>query len=321
MNFVILGTTEFTLCCAQAVIDSGQNISGLISLPSNKLPLNSTDIHQYAGKHKIPYYEIDDVNSDDAIKLIKNLKPDFILSSWPKILKKNILNIPTRYCIGSHPTVLPFNRGRHPLHWMITLGITDTAVSFFKIDENIDNGNILLQIPFSIDGNDCIADAVEKMNQTAYQGLSDLIKRLTDDQSYDGEVQEEIKANYWRKRSIHDTIIDFRITAKHIIQMVRSYTTPYPCAKLIFEDYMLDILDVQIDHAQMTYGELKRIEPGKIIAVGQKYICVKASDEIVRLIFKKNLPEGMATSAYIHPPTKYISNWKEKLIVTNGLRE
>ena len=60
---------------------------------------------------------------------------DFCLEAIEKgeenLIKKEILEIPKKYCIGTHPTALPFNRGRHPLHWLIAIGIPKTALSFF----------------------------------------------------------------------------------------------------------------------------------------------------------------------------------------------
>ena len=72
--------------------------------------------------------------------------------------------MPNNFSIGTHPTALPFNRGRHPLHWVIDLGISETKLSFFKMDEGVDTGNIILQCPFQIDEGDEIEDVNSKMN-------------------------------------------------------------------------------------------------------------------------------------------------------------
>ena len=89
MKFIVLGTTEFSINCAQAMLDTGNEVT-LISLPKKQLPLNSTNIKAYADENKLEYHELADINSKKAETIIKNASPDYIFSSWPKIIKKNL---------------------------------------------------------------------------------------------------------------------------------------------------------------------------------------------------------------------------------------
>ncbi|MBI2664013.1 methionyl-tRNA formyltransferase [Candidatus Woesearchaeota archaeon] len=303
MKIIILGTTEFTLNCAKAAMDSGAE-PVLISLPEKSRPVNSADTAGFAEQHKIPYYEIEDINSAESVSLLKKLKPDCILSSWPMIIGKEALAIP-KMCIGSHPTALPHNRGRHPLHWLIAMGIRESKLSFFRMDEGIDSGSILLQKPFAIEEHETIADAVEKVNAIAYEAAKQLCEQLSTIQA---APQDSSKANYWRKRTPHDTVIDLRMTADAIKRTVRSYTKPYPCAKLIFEDYAISIISAKTAEAS---PESKRMEPGKIISIKGNKITAKADDAIIELEAEK-IPEKLLKAKYIYPPTKYASKWSSE---------
>ena len=110
-NFVILGTSQFDIYCANAILDSGHNVSAMISMPINSVPDNSANIEQYATQKNISYYEFMDINSPNSIEILRQLKPNYITTSCPKIIGKEVLNVPSNFCIGTHPTVLPFNRG------------------------------------------------------------------------------------------------------------------------------------------------------------------------------------------------------------------
>lgn len=302
MRFVVLGTSEFTVRCSQALIDSEEEICALISMPRRILPDNSIDISDFAKKNGISYYEIKDINSSESLNLISKFSPDYIFSSWPKILKKEILCVPKIYCIGSHPTELPYNRGRHPLHWLIVLGIQDSKVSFFRMDEGIDTGNILLQTPFYIASDDLIRDVVEKMNVAAYEGLIALCKKFHDDPFYSGVPQKQMLANYWRKRTPYDITLDFRMSTAAIIRTVRSYTLPYPCANLIFEGQLIKIVRASFAPVNMKDSDIRYIEQGKILKTDGNIIWVKADDAIVELECLDNIPPELAKAKYIYPP-------------------
>ncbi len=307
MRFVVLGTSEFTLCCARGLLDMGGEICALISMPESTRPDNSADIAKFAEKNAIPYYEIEDINSPENIRLLKNCSSDYIFSSWPKIIHKEVLNVPKYYCIGTHPTELPFNRGRHPLHWLIAQGITSSKLSFFKMDEGIDSGNILLQIPFEISSKDFIIDVIDKINEVAYEGIKILYKVLHENYFYNGIEQDHKKANYWRKRTPHDVTLDIRMSADVILRIVRSFAPPYPCANLVFEQYNIKISNASIIHTNLSDDELRRIEPGKIINIKEKRIGVKVDDQIIDLECATPIPSNLMKAKYIHPPSKYLS--------------
>lgn len=308
MKFIVLGTTEFAVRCAQALLDSGAEVS-VISMPKDALPLNSADIQGFAKKRNIPFYEAEDINSPNSTALLRKHKPDYILSSWPMIIKKEVLEIP-RMCIGTHPTELPHNRGRHPLHWLIALGFSGSKLSFFRMDEGIDTGKVLLQVPFSIGKNDHIKDVISKLNEAAYKGTKTLYEQLRISMP-EGAAQEHAKANYWRKRTPHDTILDLRMPSATIMRIVRSFSQPYPCAKLIFENRAIKISNASIAQTSLSNEEVQQTEPGKIISAEGKHIKVKADDGIIDLESTAPLPENLAKAKYIHPPSKYLSKWPQ----------
>ena len=70
---------------------------------------------------------------------------------WSQLLKNDILTIPEFGVIGSHPTQLPKYRGRAPIPWTILKKLKHSALTFFFIEEGIDNGDILDQKIFEID--------------------------------------------------------------------------------------------------------------------------------------------------------------------------
>lgn len=305
MRFVVLGTSEFTLCCTRGLLDTGGEICALISMPESRRPDNSADIEKFAEKNGIPYYEIEDINSPENIRLLKNCSSDFIFSSWPKIISKKVLDIPKYYCIGTHPTELPFNRGRHPLHWLIAQGITSSKLSFFKMDEGIDTGNILFQIPFEISSKDFIIDVIDKVNEAAYEGIKILYNMLQENHFYNGIEQDHKKANYFRKRTPHDVTLDIRMSADIILRIVRSFAPPYPGANLVFEQYNIKISNASIVHTNLSENELRRIEPGKIINIQEKKIRMKVDDQIIDLECATPIPSNLMKAKYIHPPSKY----------------
>ncbi len=313
MRFLVLGTTEFTLRCASGVLDRSGDVCALVSTPGDARPANSADVSAFARTKGIPYHEAEDINAAESVDLVRSYAPDYVLSSWPRILKKAALESARFGCIGTHPTALPFNRGRHPLHWLIVLGIPETVLTFFRMDEGVDTGNVLLQVPFGIGSEDTVAQAVSAMNDAAYEGTRILCERLQREPGYSGEAQEQGVANYWRKRTPHDVTLDPRMPSSTILRIVRSYAPPYPGANLVYEDRVIKVSGAAVAETtpRMSPDQLQRLEPGRILSINGSTLRVKVDDALMDLECQGHLPDLMRDARHIHPPTKYMSRWPE----------
>jgi len=306
MRIIALGTSEFVKHCISGLLDSGQKVLLLMSLRKEFRPDNSIELSEFASEQGLDYAEVEDINSPESVAIMRTYTPDVIFSTWPKILKKPVFKVP-RFCvIGTHPTALPFNRGRHPLHWEIVLGFSESKLSFFRMDEGVDTGRILLQVPYEIRAEDIIADLVARVNSVGYHASRQLGQILDLGKVPEGKEQDHIKANYWRKRTRHDVTLDLRMSAEQIFRIVRSFTLPYPCVMLLFDKYILHVVNANIVPTDLSFEELQRIEPGKIIQASGCQIRVKVADGIIDLTCQSELPPDLFGKKYIHPPSKYL---------------
>lgn len=95
---------------------------------------------------KVPYYETDNVNSKEFIKLIERVSPDLIVSySAPQVFKPQILSIPKYGAINVHGSYLPDYRGVLPSFWQLYNGEKYAGATVHYMNKKIDEGDIILQ--------------------------------------------------------------------------------------------------------------------------------------------------------------------------------
>lgn len=106
-----------------------------------------------AKKRGIPVIKLKDINSDEAIGLLKSYKADFLLSYFNQILKKEILAVPKRGCINIHPGYLPQYRGLASSFWAMESGGKFGGATVHFMAEKVDEGDIILRekVPVSDD--------------------------------------------------------------------------------------------------------------------------------------------------------------------------
>ncbi|MCM1257322.1 MAG: methionyl-tRNA formyltransferase [Roseburia sp.] len=224
---------------------------------------------------------VQNVNDQESIQFIRKVHADVgFCFGWSQLIHENVINEFPKGIIGFHPAALPYNRGRHPIVWVLALGLKSTASTFFRIDKNADTGDILLQENIEILYEDNAETLYEKIMETAREQLEKLVEGLENNRLVPKHQSQEM-GNVWRKRSIGDGRIDFRMSGRAIYNLVRSLTKPYPGAHIEWKDAEYKVWRV----CEITGTGFENIEPGKIIEVYKDgSFDVKTSDNIIRVL-------------------------------------
>ena len=224
-----------------------------------------------------------DINSYKSYTWIKNKKPDYIFCfGWSQILKKKIIKLAKIMTIGFHPTELPKNRGKHPIIWSIILGLKKTASTFFVIkDEKVDVGKILSQKKFLIKKFDDSLSLYNKIIKISSSQLEDIVKKIQTGKSV--EFFTKGRSNYWRKRKIEDGIIDWRMSANSIYNLVRALSSPYTNAYFYFKNKKIKVLKAKIVKSK-NFSNIAHFEPGKIIKKEKFFFDVKCGEGVIRIL-------------------------------------
>lgn len=304
MRVVVIGSTGFTLACAHAAYATAELV-GLVGIPAHARPLNSRDLSAFSADRRVPHAEFADLDTGDALAWLRARAPDWIVSSWPRILGPEVLAIPRYGVIGSHPTRLPHNRGRHPLHWSIALGLREVCLSFFRMDGGLDSGAVLRRAPIQLHAEDDIASLTLRVDAAAEATLAELLVELATDPLRPGEPQDEAQASAWRKRSPHDSLLDWRIGVADLVRIVRSFAPPFPCARLVWREGLLPVARAE-PSALPQRPRVGELEPGRIVCVEAEALHVKAGDGVVRVGLAVPCPDALRAGDCLHPPSYYL---------------
>lgn len=261
---------------------------GVITLRSSKFNSDYIDLALTACEHNVPVLHLDDLQTDEQqIDWLKKLKVDLIfVIGWSKLLRSDILSVPSRGVIGFHPAALPANRGRHPIVWALALGLTETASSFFLMGAGTDDGPIISQYKVLITLADTAYTLYDKILALIPNQIEEILDGFINGTLIFKQQQESI-ANYWRKRDQYDGRIDWRMSAMGIYNLVRALSKPYPGAHFMSKNQILRVWSCAIE-----LSGSKNLEPGKVLSVQGRDVVVKTGDTAIRLLEHEfiNLP-------------------------------
>jgi methionyl-tRNA formyltransferase len=263
MNIVFFGTSEFAIPSLKALIASPHGVLALVTQPDRKrgrnLKLSPPPAKVLAETHDIPVYQPQDASSAGAARYLKSLNPDlFIVISFGQILKKEILSIPGKYAINLHGSLLPKYRGAAPTNWAVIKGERKSGVTVIKMNEKMDEGDMILKRPVPIDDEDTNITLSEKLAEEGSIALIDAVGMIEKGQE-SFEAQDHSQATYAPKLKKEDGLIDWSAPAPEIRDMIKGMI-PWPGAYTYYQGKILKILHARIC-ADIPAGG---IEPGSV---------------------------------------------------------
>ena len=279
MRIVFIGTVEFSLRALERLVALDAEIVGVCTLQESKFNADHVDLSRVSAAHGIPCFYAEDINSTAALSWIQSKAPDVIFCfGWSRLLKQNLLGLAPLGVIGFHPAALPANRGRHPLIWSLVLGLDKTASTFFFMDVGADSGDILSQREIQIVDQDDARTLYEKVTQTALAQIEAFLPQLATG-TFQRIKQNEQHANTWRKRGRADGIIDWRMSAQSIHNLVRGLTTPY-----IGAHFLVDGKEIKVWKTAIHKDAANNIEPGKVLLQSSTGPVVKCGEGAICLL-------------------------------------
>ncbi len=187
-------------------------------------------VAELAARENIPVYAPEDINHPLWVRKIRDLAPDIIFSFYYRnLVRSPILNIPVNGCLNLHGSLLPRYRGRVPINWVLINGEKKTGVTLHHMTTRPDDGDIITQKEIDISDDDTAASLHQKAAEAAGGMLQEILPLLLTGQA-PRVPQDHGEASYFGGRTPADGEIDWAMPARHVRNLVRAVTRPFPGA-------------------------------------------------------------------------------------------
>lgn len=205
-----------------------------------------TEVKRWATANNVDTLLIDslkDNNLEYVLDKIKSIKPDYgIVADFSFMIPKKVIEAFNGNLINIHFSLLPKYRGASPVQYAILNGDKTTGVTFYLLNEKMDEGDILNQYEYKIDSEITSGElysilfqlSAEKLPQTIINFLKGNLKTVHQDHS---------KASYTISKSNpkhtfiykEDALINWLESPEKIHRSVRAFN-PWPISWTYLED-------------------------------------------------------------------------------------
>ena len=277
-----MGTPEFAVASLDALVKAGCNIVGVITAPDKQagrgLQLQQSAVKKYAVEKNLHILQPEKLKDPAFIEALKELKADVQAVVAFRMLPEIVWNMPALGTINVHGSLLPQYRGAAPINWAVINGEKFTGVTTFKLQQEIDTGNILLSEKIAIEEDDNAGTVHDKLKEVGAALLVKTITLIADNKLTEIPQQraaEEIK--HAPKLFTETGNIDWNKNVEEIYNLIRGLS-PYPAAYTKLHNKTLKIFSGEklLDKPDISPGTFKTDEKKFLQFAGTNgYINVK----------------------------------------------
>ncbi len=236
LRIVFMGTPEFAVETLAALVENGYPVVGVVTQPDKPVgrhgsTLQAPAVKQYALAHHLPVLQPEKMKDPAFVEQLRQWDANLQVVVAFRMLPEVVWAMPRYGTFNVHAALLPDYRGAAPINWAIINGETQTGVTTFFLDHDIDTGRIIRQKTFDIPDE---ADVEYVYDGLMRLGAEICLETIGDILATDGcpqaLPQDEAKAVHNAPKLFKDNCeIDFSKPAKQIYDFVRGLS-PVPGA-------------------------------------------------------------------------------------------
>ena len=155
LRIVFMGTPEFAVETLKALVENQYNVVAVVTQPDKPVGrhgsvLQPSAVKQYALEHGLPVLQPEKMKDPEFVEQLRSYDANLQVVVAFRMLPEVVWDMPRYGTFNVHAALLPQYRGAAPINWAVINGETETGVTTFFLDHDIDTGRIIMQLPFAI---------------------------------------------------------------------------------------------------------------------------------------------------------------------------
>lgn len=291
LRIVYMGTPDFAVESLKALVEGGYNVVGVVTMPDKPIGrhgsvLQASPVKQYAIEKGLKVLQPVKLKDESFVEELRSLNADLQIVVAFRMLPEVVWNMPRLGTFNLHASLLPQYRGAAPINWAVINGDTETGITTFFLQHEIDTGRVIQQVKVPISDTDNVGDVHDRLmmlgGKLVVETVDNIINGTVTSVEQDDMLSEGEDLRPAPK-IFHDTCrIDWKgMNMKQIYDFIRGLS-PYPAAwtELVNGD---KVLSVKIFEAEKIPADSSQYNRGAILTDGKSEVKVAVDGGFLRV--------------------------------------
>ncbi|GAB4042820.1 methionyl-tRNA formyltransferase [Spirosoma litoris] len=276
LRIVFMGTPDFAVASLHRLLGAGCQVVAVITAPDRPsgrgLQLTPSPVKKAAEAANLPVLQPEKLRDPAFLEQLASYQADLQVVVAFRMLPEVVWAMPTIGTFNLHGSLLPQYRGAAPINWAIINGETETGVTTFFIEKEIDTGQMIFQDYEPIYPDDNAGSVHDRLME---RGANLVLKTVHAIEAGEYPRTPQPVASDLKpapKLSRETTEINWNQSAHAIRNFVRGLS-PYPSAWTLINGKVFKLYDVSLANESPFAAE-----PGEAYTDNKKTILVRTAD-------------------------------------------
>ena len=290
LRIVFMGTPEFAVETLQALVENDYNVVAVVTQPDKPVGRHQTEmqpsqVKQYAVAHGLPVLQPEKMKDPAFVEQLRSYEANLQVVVAFRMLPEVVWAMPEYGTFNVHAALLPQYRGAAPINWAVINGETETGVTTFFLDHDIDTGRIIMKKRFAIPDDADVEYVYDGLMHLGAQLCLETLDAIIAADGHPASIPQDTVLDGLPIKSAPKIFketceIDWTKNAKQVYDFVRGLS-PVPGAwtTLVAADGKETVLKVW-----KTRKTGKQGRGVGTISIEGKTLCISAQDELLEIV-------------------------------------
>ncbi len=196
LRIIFMGTPDFAVPSLDILIKQSYDIVAVVTAQDKPAgrgqKLNESALKKYAIANNIPVLQPEKLKAPEFIQELKGYNANLQIVVAFRMLPEIVWQMPEYGTFNLHASLLPQYRGAAPINWAVINGETETGLTTFFLQHEIDTGDIILQEKLPIGPDETAGELHDRMSILGAELVLKTVKQIEENNI---QPQKQILAN------------------------------------------------------------------------------------------------------------------------------
>ncbi len=282
------GTPEFAASQLEAILEAGYEVAVVVTMPDKPAgrgrKIQYSDVKKTALEHNLPLLQPEKLKSPEFLEQLASYQANLFIVVAFRMLPAVVWQMPELGTFNLHASLLPQYRGAAPINFAIINGETETGLTTFFLNEEIDKGAIIMREKVTIRPDETAGELHDELMLLGNKVVVETIKAIENGVT-NPKSQEELTNNQQLKPAPKITKefcnVDWSRDCQTIFDHIRGLS-PYPAAHTQLVSENGEQIDLKIFESEMEVGPTP-VGTGRVVTDNKRFLKIATNDGFIHL--------------------------------------
>lgn len=282
------GTPEFAASQLEAILKAGYEVAVVVTMPDKPAgrgrKIQYSDVKKTALEHNLPLLQPEKLKSPEFLEQLASYQANLFIVVAFRMLPAVVWQMPELGTFNLHASLLPQYRGAAPINFAIINGETETGLTTFFLNEEIDKGAIIMREKVAIRPDETAGELHDELMLLGNKVVVETIKAIENGVT-NPKSQEELTNNQQLKPAPKITKefcnVDWSRDCQTIFNHIRGLS-PYPAAHTQLVSENGEQIDLKIFESEMEVGPTP-VGTGRVVTDNKRFLKIATNDGFIHL--------------------------------------